>query len=185
MSQSDSQIPNFPDNVSCVFDRAAIDAALDQLAAELNAAMADTHPIVMPVLHGGLILSGHLLTRLNFPLHQDYIHASRYRGAQVGGETLHWLAKPQSDLKGRTVLLLDDIFDQGYTLEAIQGWLLEQGVAEVKSAVLLSKRHVRPMSDYRPDFSALEVDDRYVFGFGMDYEHAWRNANGIYALDNG
>ena len=133
------------------------------------------------VLHGGLIFTGHLLTRLQFPLQQDYIHATRYCG-QTTGEGLKWLAPPHESLENRTILLLDDIFDQGYTMQAIRDYCLAAGAAAVYSAVLLTKNHPRDKAEMRPDFVGLEVEDRYVFGFGMDYELLWRNANGIYAM---
>ncbi len=170
-----------PEQADCVYDRAAIDAALDRQAVALTERLACCNPIAMVVLHGGLIYAGHLLTRLNFRLEQDYVHATRYRGAQTGGRELQWLAPPHSDLRGRSVLLLDDIFDEGYTLMAIKDYCLEKGAQEVVTSVLLTKQHDRGVTQ-SPDFSALQVEDRYVFGFGMDIEHAWRNANGIYAL---
>lgn len=173
----------FPKNATRLFDRKVIDAALDTLANGITEQLSDKTPVVLPVLHGGLIMSGHLLTRLHFPLHQDYIHATRYRGA-TEGSNLQWIAKPLTDLKDRTVLLLDDIFDQGFTLAAINQWCLQQGAAAVQSAVLITKKHQRDVADYRPDYSALSVNDRYVFGFGMDYQHRWRNADGIYAINN-
>lgn len=165
----------------CLYDRKAIDTALDKIATEIIQQLADKNPLVLCVLHGGLIFSGHLLTRLPFLLQQDYIHATRYCGKQQGGE-LNWLAPPHESLNGRVILLLDDIFDQGNTLQAIRDYCLAEGAANVYSAVLLKKNHQRSKKIMSPDFVGLEVDDRYVFGFGMDYEHQWRNANGIYAL---
>lgn len=183
MISADARIPVFPAGATCVFDRDSIDTALDGLADAITRDLAGSDMLVLPVLQGGLILSGHLLTRLDFPLHQDYIHASRYRG-EMSGSDLRWIARPHAELKGRTILLVDDIFDQGFTLESLHKWCTEQGAAEVKSAVLVTKEHKRDVADYRPDYSALTVDDRYIFGFGMDYEHAWRNANGIYAIND-
>jgi len=167
-----------------VYSREQIDDALDRLADDIAAELAEKFPLVVSVLNGGLIVAGHLLTRLEFPLQLDYIHATRYRGARSGGETLHWLAPPHTDLTDRHVLLGDDIFDEGHTLAALERYCREQGVASVASAVLLRKRHPRPVAEMTPAFVALEVDDRYVFGFGMDVDHEWRNANGIYAINN-
>ena len=169
------------DQAECIYDRASIDAALDTIATEITQQLSEHKPLVLCVLHGGLIFTGHLLTRLSFPLQQDYIHASRY-GGLTAGEGLKWLAPPHESLQDRTVLLLDDIFDQGHTLQAIRDYCLASGARAVYSAVLLIKNHTREKSDMRPDFVGLEVDDRYVFGFGMDYECLWRNANGIYAI---
>ena len=178
--------PTYPQQpeafADCIYNRDEIDAALDTLAGKITASLQDKNPLVITVLNGGLIMAGHLITRLAFPLELDYIHATRYRGAQTGGDKLHWLAPPHTDLAGRHVLLLDDIFDEGYTLEALEQYCRNKGAASVDSAVLLKKKHPRPVADITPTFVALEVVDRYVFGFGMDLEHEWRNANGIYAL---
>lgn len=163
-----------------VFNYDQITQALDLMAAEVSADLRDLNPLVLTVMQGGLIFSGHMLTRLSFPLEVDYVHASRYRGEREGGG-LRWLARPASSLEGRHVLLLDDIFDQGFTLEAIAEDCMTQGAASVRSSVLLSKRHERPMANYQPEYSALEVDDWYVYGFGMDFEHQLRNLNAIYA----
>lgn len=170
-----------PAQADCLYDRATIDEALDAQARLLTERLERSNPLAMVVLHGGLIYAGHLLTRLNFRLQQDYIHATRYRGEQTGGSELHWLAAPHSELSGRSILLLDDIFDEGHTLKAIMDYCLENGAKEVVTAVLLTKQHDRGIA-MKPDYSALEVEDRYVFGFGMDLHHSWRNANGIYAV---
>lgn len=154
---------------------------MDRIAREISNELANSHPLVLNVPHGGLVFSGHLLTRLNFPLQLDYIHATRYRG-ELQGRGLHWIARPDTPLEDRTVLLLDDIFDEGHTMAALREYCLEQGARQVMTAALLIKNHLRPVACDPPEFVALEVDDRYVFGFGMDYEHEWRNANGVYAL---
>ncbi len=166
-----------------VYSRAQIDTALDALAADITEQLGKKFPLVISVLNGGLIVAGHLLTRLEFPLEVDYIHATRYRGARTGADQLQWLAPPHNDLAERHVLLVDDIFDEGHTLAALEKYCAEKGAASVASAVLLKKNHPRPVAEITPAFVALEVDDRYVFGFGMDVDHEWRNANGIYAIE--
>ncbi|OQX06017.1 MAG: hypoxanthine-guanine phosphoribosyltransferase [Thiothrix lacustris] len=159
-----------------------ITVTLDKMAAEITAKLADKNPLVLCVMTGGVILTGHLLTRLAFPLEQDYLHATRYRGATSGSKTITWLHKPDTSLAERHVLLVDDILDEGYTLREITHWCREQGAASVNVAVLADKQHARRVDGVRRDFSALELPDRYVFGFGMDYKEYWRNANGIYAV---
>ncbi len=170
-----------PADARLIHARARIDRAIEMLAERINRRLADTDTLVLTVMQGGLVFAGNLLPQLTFPLRIDYIHATRYQG-ELSGREIRWLAKPRSALSARTVLLLDDIHDQGFTLEAIVAWCREQGAAEVLSAVLLRKRHQREQSDYQPDFVALEVDDDYVFGFGMDKHHYWRNLNGVYRL---
>jgi hypoxanthine phosphoribosyltransferase len=130
-------------------------------------------------MNGGVVLTGKLLTRLNFPLTLDAINASRYRNQTRGGE-INWIQKPRTDLKNRTVLIVDDILDEGITLRAIYEYCREQGASSIYSAVLINKNlnHTKPI---RADFVGLEAENRYIFGYGMDYKGYLRNAAGIYA----
>jgi hypoxanthine phosphoribosyltransferase len=158
--------------------------ALDRMAAEITVAMADSLPVVLCVLTGGIIPTGHLLTRLAFPLESDYLHATRYRGETSGSQEVKWVSEPDISLSGRTVLVVDDILDEGNTLADILRFCNESGASQVYSAVLIQKRHDRRDPAVQADFVGLEVDDRYVFGFGMDYKGYLRNLNGIFALGN-
>ena len=160
----------------------AIHAALDHMAEGITAAIGDTLPVVLCVLTGGIIPTGHLLTRLAFPLESDYLHATRYRGETSGAERVEWVSEPGISLAGRTVLVVDDILDEGNTLADILRFCRESGAQDIYSAVLIRKRHARRDPAVSADFVGLEVDDRYVFGFGMDYKGYLRNLNGIYAL---
>ena len=161
---------------------AGVTVAIERLAAEITERLEKSNPVVLPVMQGGLIFSGQLLTKLRFPLEVEYIHAARY-GHATTGSTLKWIARPTIDLKGRTVLLLDDILDEGITLAAISDHCLKQGAKEVLMAVLVEKLHLRKVTPgLRADFFGLEVGDRFLFGYGLDYKGYWRNAPGIYAV---
>lgn len=168
------------DTADCLYDESAVDHALDTIAKSISDVLRESNPIVMVVLQGALVFAGHLLSRLDFPLEVDYVHATRYNGALTGGN-LNWVAGPSLDIKGRVVLLLDDILDEGVTLARLSQQLLEIGAARVLKAVLVTKERVRPLG-LEADFSGLNVPDRYVFGWGMDYEGYLRNARGIYAV---
>ncbi len=163
-----------------LYSREEVLAAIDRLAAEITQRLGTSDPVVLCVMNGALIPAGYLLTRLRFPLQVDYLHATRYRGATRGGE-LHWRVRPELDLAGRSVLVVDDILDEGLTLAAILQHCRAQGAAEVLSCVLVRKHHDRG-NGVEADFVGLEVGDRYVFGFGMDYKGYLRNADGIYAV---
>lgn len=158
-----------------------IGAALDRMAAEITAELADSLPIVLCNLTGAIVPAGHLLTRLDFPLEIDYMNVTRYRGNTTGGDRIDWLSKPRTALAGRTILVIDDILDEGHTLDAVLDYCRAAQAARVYSAVLVKKRHERGLP-LLADCIGLEVDDRYVFGFGMDYKGHLRNLNGIYAL---
>ena len=162
-----------------LFSEAEVEAALDRLAGEIAGRLGDSNPIVLTVLNGGIIFAGKLLTRLRFPLEIDSINASRYRGATSGGE-IHWLLKPRLPLQGRTVLLVDDVLDEGITLAALVEWCKGQGAAQLWVAVLIDKQIGRPRP-CRADFVGLQAENRYLFGYGMDYKGYLRNAPGIFA----
>lgn len=166
----------------CLHSGDDICTAIDQLAADITAELKDSMPVVLTVMNGGLVLGGQLLTKLNFPLEAGYLHATRYRGEISGQSDLQWQAPPSIPLEGRTVLILDDIFDEGHTLAEVVEACRNQGAERVLSAVLINKLHDRKDSRLTVDFIGLDAEDRYLFGYGMDYRGYWRNANGIYAV---
>lgn len=165
-----------------IFSKEQVEAALDKMAAAITAELHDKHPILLCVLVGGIVPMGNLLIRLNFPLEVDYVHVTRYSGATTGGD-LTWKAKPSRDLKDRSVLIVDDILDGGITLAALVNEVKNMGVKTVHTAVLVDKHHQRdPAGLKEADFVGLEVDDHYVFGFGLDYKEYLRNVPGIYMV---
>lgn len=167
-----------PDNAEILFDRQAIDALMDRQAALMNARYANERVLVLAVMTGALVYAGQLLPRLNFKLELDYVHATRYDGARSGSE-LQWLVHPRQPVAGRTVLLLDDILDEGVTLHEIRQALISEGAADVSIGVLVHKEKATPQP-CAPAFPALIVPDRYVYGFGLDADGLWRNADGIF-----
>ncbi len=170
------------EEADCLADNATVDAALDRMATGITAKLKDANPLIYVVMNGGLILAGRLLGRLPFPLEVAYLHATRY-GHALQGNLLDWRMRPTQDLRGRTVLVLDDILDEGHTLAAIVEHLQAEGAAAVHSAVLVHKDHPRKATPgMRADFTGLDMPDRFLFGCGMDYKGYWRNAPGIFAL---
>ena len=165
-----------------VWSEAAVDEAYAKLAREISETLSASSPLIIPVMMGGMTPAARIMSRLEFPVELDYVHATRYRG-DVRGRTLEWLAHPSSDFKGRSVLVVDDILDEGITLAAIIAHCRELGAREIRCAVLVDKQLGRPRALARADFTGLTVEDRYVFGCGMDYQGYFRNLPGIYALN--
>lgn len=164
----------------CLISAAEIMSAYDKLAAQLNLHYAGRNPLVMVVMNGGLIPAGQLLTKLNFFHKMDYLHASRYRNNQ--GMGLSWKVRPTSKIAGEHILLIDDIFDEGITLKAVVDELMQHAPATLKTCVLLNKLHDRKVADFAVDFVGMNVEDRYIYGCGMDYHGYLRHLPGIYAL---
>ena len=167
----------------CLFDKSAIAEAVRQLAQQINHDYSDKNILLINVMNGGLILTSELALQLTIPCKLDYLHATRYREATKGDANLEWRAYPQNTLRDQHVIVVDDIYDQGYTLEAVVDYCRSQGALSVASVVLLEKKHELPTADYKPEYIGLQVDDYYVFGYGMDYKGYLRNANGVFAVD--
>lgn len=168
------------DNAICLFEQNQVEQAVSQMAASIKDQFEFENPILLCVMNGGLVLTGLLLKHLQFRLRLDYVHATRYRN-ELSGTDLQWKKEASLSLKGESVLIIDDILDEGYTLEAITNFCKEEGAAQVHSAVLVEKEHDRS-NGFQADNVGLKVPDLYVFGCGMDYKGYWRNLTGIYAV---
>ena len=157
-----------------------VSETLTQLADEITRALSDTHPLVLSVMGGAVVFTGQLLPKLSFPLDFDYIHVTRY-GNNTQGGLLDWKVMPRENVAGRTVLVLDDILDEGHTLAAIREKVLSLGASAFYSAVFTDKQIGKP-KPIQADFVGMTLPNRYVFGFGMDVQGAWRNLPAIYAI---
>lgn len=164
-----------------IHSAAAVDAAIERVAAEITAVLKDRYPLVLSVMGGAVVFTGRILPMLNFPLDFDYIHASRY-GAAASGGAVDWKVEPKGNVAGRVVLVLDDILDIGDTMLAIRQRILGLGAQAFYSAVLTDKKKSQAKSIYA-DFVGLSLPDRFVFGCGMDAHGIWRNLPAIYALN--
>lgn len=163
-----------------VHDAATVRNAIVTMAQDVTRALGERNPLLVVVMHGGIYLAGQILPLLEFPLSLDYIHVTRY-GPSTSGGALTWKALPSESVRGRAVLVLDDILDVGQTLAAVRERLLASGAESVHCAVLTEKETGKP-KPLRPDFVGLKLPNRYVFGCGMDISGAWRNLPAIYAM---
>lgn len=162
----------------CLVTREEVEQALDRMALSITARLAGKDPLVLCVMTGGIVPTGLLLPRLGFQLRLDYVHATRYRGDTRGG-AMHWHYRPSEAVRGEHVLVVDDILDEGFTLDAVVRACDEDGAASVHTAVLVAKRRAHRCE---ADIVGVEIDDRYVFGYGLDYRRYFRNAAGIFAV---
>jgi hypoxanthine phosphoribosyltransferase len=178
MTQPEAQ--QLLDNAELIASSEVVQATLDRLAKEISLQVGELFPLVLAVMGGAVVFAGQLLPKLAFPLEFDYLHVTRYRGKTSGG-VIEWRVLPGKNVMGRTVLVLDDILDEGETLASIRDKLMELGATHVYSAVLTDKINglQKPI---KADFVGLPVPDRYVFGCGMDVYGLWRNLPAVYAL---
>src|SRR5687767_9566743 len=170
----------FLENSDPVLSAAEVQAAISRVAGEIGRRLAESYPLVLAVMGGAVVFAGQILPKLRFPIDFDYIHASRY-GAATQGASIEWRVTPPAGVKGRSVLVLDDILDGGDTMAAIRDRLIDLGAKSFHCAVLVEKilQKQKPIS---ADFVGLRIQDRFVFGCGMDAKGYWRNLPEIRAM---
>lgn len=167
---------------SVIFEQQEIDLGIQQLAETMRPELENLFPLVLSVMNGGLIFTAQLMRHWQFPLTLDYVHATRYRLSTLGPDVV-WKAYPQNSLQNRHVIIVDDIFDQGYTVQEITKYCESQGAKSVTNCFLIRKSHSRKKADFEADNVALECEDFYIYGNGMDYKGHFRNFDKIYALE--
>ncbi|CAM8358683.1 Hpt Hypoxanthine-guanine phosphoribosyltransferase [Candidatus Methylopumilus universalis] len=166
---------------SVIYSEIEIKTVIKNIADQVNQTIKTDDLYVLCVMNGALIFTGQLLPRLEKNIQYSYIHATRYAASLTGGP-IHWLVKPPIDIEGKTVLILDDILDEGITLREIAATCLAMKAKAIYTAVLFDKEIAKEKS-YFPNFIGLKVPNRFVFGYGLDCKGLGRNLPHLYALD--
>ena len=169
------------ENADVLISEQEINQAIDVVAKDIESTLDSEVPIILCVMKGGLMFTSALMQRISSPMILDYVHVDRYRN-KTQGVSIHWHKEPDTSLKDQTVIIVDDILDEGYTLQELIAYCQAKGAKKVLSAVLLKKKLSNAPTSVTPDFIGLEVTDRYVFGWGMDYKGYLRNLSSIYAI---
>jgi hypoxanthine phosphoribosyltransferase len=173
------------ENAEELFDQDTVNASVKRMAETLNARFDhpdnQEFPLVLGVMGGAVVFTGNLLPQLTFPLEFDYIHVSRYGDEDQGGAVV-WKVIPRSNVAGRTVIVLDDILDEGETLAHVKQRLLDMGASEVILAVFADKA-IGKVKPVKADIVGITIPNRFVVGFGMDAYGYWRNLPGLWAID--
>ncbi|SHH43192.1 hypoxanthine-guanine phosphoribosyltransferase [Massilia sp. CF038] len=171
-------------NAEEIFDATTVQRAVTDVANKLNARFDrpedETFPLVLGVMGGAVVFVGQVLPQLRFPLEFDYIHVSRYGDDDQGGRVV-WKVIPRPNVAGRTIIVLDDILDEGETLAHVKQRLLDMGAAEVIVAVFADKA-IKRAKPLKADIVGLTIPDKFVVGFGMDVYGYWRNLPGLWAI---
>lgn len=158
--------------------------AIDRVAEKINADFADARdvPVLLCILNGSLVFTSELMKRLTFPLELACTRLSSYVGTSSTGQVRQTLTLPEH-LEGRRVIVVEDIVDTGNTISALSGMLQERKVAEVRICTLLLKPEAYH-KEIPLDYVALEIPNRFIVGFGLDYDQIGRNLPEIYVLEN-
>ena len=155
-----------------LLDENQLKDGVDELARKINEEYGDRPLTIVGVLTGSVVLLADVIRKLKMPLRVGVVHTSSYEGTERGKLTLN--ADIMLDIADRDVLLVDDIFDTGRTLEEVTKLLGEMGPVSIKSAVLLLKTGCQEV-EWKPEFIAFDIPDEFVVGYGLDYNDEYRN----------
>ncbi len=162
---------------------AEIQQRIQALASTISQKYHGKQVLLLGVLKGALCLVADLLRALDIQARVEFVRCKSYRGTmQRGG--LELIAEPDLSLAGYSVLVIDDIFDSGKTLEAVIAFAEQQGAASVESIILLNKQ-VKKQVSMQPTYSLFSIEDAFVVGYGLDYEELYRGLAGVYRLQVG
>jgi adenylate kinase len=155
----------------------AINHAINGIAVKLNDELKDKRPVFLTVLNGAFLFSAEIIKRFNYECELSFIKVASYEGMQQGEITTVMGAEPS--LKGRTVVVVEDIVDSGNTIEAIMQILDNEGAEIIKIATLCYKPSAYG-KHYKLDYVGLEIDNTFIVGYGLDYKGLGRNLKDIY-----
>jgi hypoxanthine phosphoribosyltransferase len=169
------------ENSILIADKTEVEAAVERMATDINQYYGERPIILLVVMTGAIMPAAWIASRLKMPVQLDFVHATRYTGQTEGGE-IDFRVPSRLNLQNHDVLIVDDIYDIGLTLQIIEKYCISRGANSVNSAVLVRKIHDRETTGNLPAFIGMNVEDKYIFGCGMDvYEH-WRHLKEIRAL---
>lgn len=151
-----------------------IDKRVGEVAEEIAREYRGKNPLLVGILKGSIIFFADLVRKLDFPVEMDFMAVSSY-GASTESTGQILIKKDLSvDIKGKNVIIIEDIVDSGNTLYNLRAHLGTRGAESVKIAALLNKPSRRKV-DLQPDYKCFDIEDNFVVGYGMDYAEKYRN----------
>lgn len=154
--------------------------SIDGVADKINAELADKNPLFVCVLNGAFMFAADLMKRITIPCQISFVKVASYSGTQTTG-SVKQLIGLNEDVKGRTVVLIEDIVDTGITIDGLAKQVESMGAADVKIATMLFKpESCRP--DIKPSYIGMNIPNAFIVGYGLDYDGYGRNLKDIYTL---
>lgn len=150
-----------------------IKTRIGELAEAINKDYSGRHPVIISVLNGAYIFAADLTRRLDVRCTLDFVNVKSTNGAETGKVSAARLFS-DTDIRGRDVLILDDIYDSGGTLAYLIERLQKSAPGSIRTAVFIEKEHARPKKDIRIDYVGFTLPDRWLVGYGMDYNGDYR-----------
>ena len=161
-----------------LFDK--IDSAIDEVANNINNDIEGQTPIFLVILNGSFMFAGDLLKKIKLDCEVSFVKLASYEGTK-STENVRQLIGFDEDIKGRTIVIVEDIIDSGITMENVLGQLDRMGAGDVRIATLLFKPDAFKKS-YKIDYIGIEIPNDFIVGYGLDYDNQGRNLKDIYKI---
>ncbi len=157
-----------------------IKAAIADMAERIREDVKGTDPLFVGILNGAFMFTAELMRQLNEHYELTFARYSSYRGTNSTG-IVNEIMPVQADIKGRTLILLEDIVDTGFTMKRVMSKLRDEGAADVKLATMLFKPESLKC-DLKPDYIGIQIPADFIVGYGLDYDGLGRAYNSIYKI---
>ncbi len=157
-----------------------IEDAIAEMARRIKADVGNRNPLFVGVLNGAFMFAAELMKQLDTSYEITFARYSSYAGTSTTG-VVREVMPVQADVRGRTVVLLEDVVDTGYTMQYVMGKLRADGAAEVRLATMLFKPDSL-LCDLRPDYVGLQIPNDFIVGYGLDYDEQGRTLRDIYRV---
>jgi hypoxanthine phosphoribosyltransferase len=169
--------------LSILFTRDEIEATINKLAAEIRQDYLTKHPILVAVLKGSFMFLADLIRRLDFPLEVEFVRLSSYGQGTKSSGKIKLVQRLSAKIKGRHVLVIEDIIDTGLTIHFVLDYLSKKKPASLKLCTLTDKP-TRRQIPVNIDYRGLNVPNKFIVGYGLDWDERFRNLPDIYVMDN-
>jgi hypoxanthine phosphoribosyltransferase len=164
-----------------LFTREQIDRRVSELAAQITADLAGTEIIALCVLKGAMFFCADLVRQMDTDVALDFIQISSYGNQKFSSGVVTILKEPQMDMRGKSVLIVEDIIDSGLSIREVNNYIESRGAATVKVAAFLDKPKARKVP-FTPDYVGFSIDPQFVIGYGLDFAEKYRNIPEVQVL---
>lgn len=166
-----------------LFSREQIDRRVAEMAKEISADFAGSELIALCVLKGAMFFCADLVRQMTMDVALDFIQVSSYGNQKYSSGVVTILKEPQLDMRGKSVLIVEDIVDSGLSIREVHNYIEGRGAAVVKTASFLDKAKARKVP-FTPDYVGFSIDPQFVIGYGLDFAEKYRNIPEVQVLSD-
>ena len=157
-----------------LFTKAQLQKRIKEIALEVNKRYKDGNPIAVGILKGSVLFYADLVRNLHSNVEFDFMAVSSYGSGTVSSGKLKIKKDIDRDIKGRDIIIVEDIIDSGFTMANLRALFLERGARSVIIVTLLNKKERREY-DIEPDYNCFDIGNEFVIGYGLDYDEKYRS----------